>query len=456
MRGVSSGRGITAWVALIGACLGGLIAVSGVSAAITFENEWTVGGKAKDVGIWDMTAGKDGSLFVLDGPDAKVTRFSPVGEPLRSWAVGSKTAVAITTDNEGNVLVTALDRILRFTADGGKLAGWKFGEKLKRDAWLLFEPGATAVASNGEVYILDMLSRVIRLSSDGRYLGSFGGIDAKHGGIYMPEDIAVGADGRVVVSQAIENHLSVFGPKGKYLGRVGERGSAPGRFLAASNVATDAQGRIAVTDVLLNRVQILDGSGRYLDQIGSQGFGSSRFSGIGEVAFSDSGDLYVADRGGKRIQRFTVDTEIPRLPQAQLYFRVGKSFIASKLPGKKIALDVPVRNFGDVAATGISICPDKSNKFTRKVFGKSRCLKPGAIQPGSTVELTMRGRIPAKQRKGRLHVTRFTLKSENAGGGPFGSMIYTGRRFNWLDGYKLPNDAQSVAMRLRARGAPGN
>jgi len=455
-------RGMSFVVALFVAFLMSLVAAGGASAAIKFETQWQTAGKGEAAKFRDMAAGTEGSLYVLRGGVPRMVRFGPEGEVLGSWRVKAKSATAIAVDPDGNVLVAAKDGIERFDPAGERLRTWRLKGKIKDRGIFGFNPAAMAVAGSGQVYLVDEFNgRVIRLSADGRVLGSFGSFGVDPGQLYLPSDIAVGADGRVYVTELVEHFVQVFSPEGKFLDRLGREGHEPGKFQAASIVTTDRQGHLFVGDQILERIQVLTGDGAHIDQRGSRGGAPGRFSFMQAIAAGDLGELYVVDRRGSRIQKFRIDAE-PHIPQAQVYLGID-NFIASARPGKKVSLHFRVINFGDLPAEGVRVCPEREHEFTGRIFGRNRCEFFGAIEPGRVVTFNVSAKIPRSERRGKLHIVKFRMRSSNAGGGPVGAMIYTDRRFDWLDDFAMKRAErslgagdQSVAMRLRARGAPGN
>ena len=78
-----------------------------------------------------------GDVYVLDGGNRRVSRFSASGDPLGSWSVdvgvaanrdlGGAIAVDATAPHDIFVGDPATDRVLQFTAEGGLVRGWGRG-----------------------------------------------------------------------------------------------------------------------------------------------------------------------------------------------------------------------------------------------------------------------------------------------------------------------------------------
>ena len=93
--------------------------------------------------------------------------------------------------------------------------------------------------------------------------------DASMGGkefFSLPNDIAVDAEGRVLVSDGQANNIKVFDAAGKFLKTIGKAGQGPGDF----NYPTDieiANGRLYVRELMNGRISIFDVEDKYLSSI---------------------------------------------------------------------------------------------------------------------------------------------------------------------------------------------
>lgn len=459
MRGTRFFNGWRACLVAAMMILGFGTATGSASGAINYDGQQTMDGAAGN-SFDDIATGPDGTVYLLRSRSRRVLRYAPDGTRLESWSVASKFPSDLATDPEGNVLVTASSRIERFGPEGERLRTWNLEGKVKNGLFDSVEAGGIAVAPSGVVYLTDRLNfSVVRLSAEGKYLGSFGGLGTDTGQFVLPGEIAVGSDGRVYVVEDFSHQVQVFGPSGRFIRRWGREGFGPGEFQGADTIATDRLGHVYVGDAVLERVQVFDENGTYLDQRGSQGTINNRFHIIESIAASDSGIFYVLDRRGKRVQRFRFDPEAPHNPQAQLYFEL-RDFMTSAPPGKRITARLSVVSFGDLPAQNVRVCPVRDHRFTGKVFGRAKCRFIDEIEPGRRVSFRMRGRVPRRQKAEEFKIVSFNLRSGNAGNGDFFGFVFTGRLpADFFDDLSAPlsgrGEAQSVAMRLRARGAPG-
>jgi NHL repeat len=83
----------------------------------------------------------------------------------------------------------------------------------------------------------------------------------------MPANLAVAPGGDVFVSDGYGNHkVHRFAPDGTLLLSWGRQGSGPGEFALVHNVAIDSGGRVFICDDENDRVQIFDQNGNFLLQ----------------------------------------------------------------------------------------------------------------------------------------------------------------------------------------------
>ena len=149
---------------------------------------------------------------------------------------------------------------------------------------------------------------VRKFSPDGKVLLTLGqpgapGADSEH--FNQPSDIVVAANGDILVADGhggdSNARIVKFSSDGKFLKSWGQRGSKPGEFDTPHAIAIDSRGRVFVADRGNNRIQIFDQDGKFLEEWRQ----FSRPSGL----YIDKNDvLYVADSesnakrhpGGKR------------------------------------------------------------------------------------------------------------------------------------------------------------
>ncbi len=170
----------------------------------------------------------------------------------------------------------------------------------------LGEPTGLAFGPDGLLYVAESLAhRVSVIDAEGkskRTLGADRLVD--------PRDVALCADGRVVVSDAGLDAIVIFAPDGK-VSVIGGRGGKPGEFMAPEGI--DVAGDwIAVADGRNDRVQVMKLDGSSVRILGNRGAGEGEFNRPADVAFGPDGMLLVADTFNQRVQCFSKDGKFLR------------------------------------------------------------------------------------------------------------------------------------------------
>ena len=173
----------------------------------------------------DISFASDGSFYVAESGNHRVSKFDADREFLMSW--GEKgdgdgqfidvTGVSVAPD--GNVYAIDDERydVQVFDPDGRFLfafAGPGDGPENLKD------PGGFDVDTDGTVYIADWgNSRVVKYGADGEYIDEWGqqGAPDDPYGLYNPHDLDVGPDGRVYVADMRNNRLKVYDRDGTHL-----------------------------------------------------------------------------------------------------------------------------------------------------------------------------------------------------------------------------------------------
>ena len=99
------------------------------------------------------------------------------------------------------------------------------------------------------------------------HLGTPGVSGAGHDTFNLPTDIAFAPNGDIYVSDGYGNARIVrFSSDGRYLGEWGSRGTGPGEFGLPHGIAVAGDGRVYAVDRDNRRVQVFDAEGAFLDQ----------------------------------------------------------------------------------------------------------------------------------------------------------------------------------------------
>jgi DNA-binding beta-propeller fold protein YncE len=119
----------------------------------------------------------------------------------------------------------------------------------------------------------------------------------------FPSHAAVGPDGTLYVSDAMNFRIQLFDPAGSFIRAFGALGDVAGTFSRPKGVSVDSDGHVYVADAAFNNVQIFDSEGRLLLVFGSLGAGDGQlWMPLG--MHIDKDWIYVTDRFNDRIQIF--------------------------------------------------------------------------------------------------------------------------------------------------------
>jgi DNA-binding beta-propeller fold protein YncE len=183
-----------------------------------------------------------------------------------------------------------------------------------RNAGQLLSPSAVAVSTGGTVYVADEGNgRIVRFSTAGAHLGSFGQFRSLRG-------VAVSPDGsRVYGVDAARNRITVSTASGGDLAEFGSTGEKLGQLRSASGIATDAAGNVWVVDRGNDRVQEFTPDGTPLIAFGERGTAPGQFVEPVGIAVDCRGLVTVGDSDNNRVQAFQAATPgaCAALPQIQ-------------------------------------------------------------------------------------------------------------------------------------------
>jgi RHS repeat-associated protein len=194
------------------------------------------------------------------------------------------------------------------------------------------EPRATALAPNGNIYVLDMgNSRIEEFTPSGHYEATFGVSGKGNGQLSAPFGFAVDSKGNVWVADTGNDRIEEFNSKHEYVSQFGSEGTIGGEFKEPKAIAVTASGTIFVVDAANNRIEKFNEKGEFISAFGFgvsngeakfqtcvkasechagiAGSGNGQFSEPRGVAVSTTGHVWVADPGNSRIQEFSESGE---------------------------------------------------------------------------------------------------------------------------------------------------
>ncbi len=260
-------------------------------------------------------------VFDTDSPKGqynRIQKFTPYGQFVGKLerktpdADTVKLPIDLATDNEGNILVLAVDyrpdtnrtytvRIEKYSPSGEFISQW--GAEAGSGDGQLQKPNALAVDAEGNVYITEIANgRVQKFDSSGKFLTKWGtswavlgeGDGRFRGGA---RSIAIDRTGDLYVLDV--NSVQKFTPTGEFRARWKTKGQM------ARRLAVDSHSNLYVTHENSHAVTKLDPNGNVISQWGCAGTGDGLSAVPGSIAIDPAGRLVVADVWNGRILRFT-------------------------------------------------------------------------------------------------------------------------------------------------------
>jgi peptidylamidoglycolate lyase len=158
-------------------------------------------------------------------------------------------------------------------------------------------PHGLTIDQNDNVWLTDVgLHQVFKFDRDGNLLMVLGergiaGNDKAH--FNMPTDVAISPDGSFYVSDGYGNSRVIkFSSDGNYLTSWGGYGTAPGQFDTPHSIVLDSQGQVYVADRGNSRLQIFDRNGKFIEEWKGSSLGRPW-----AVRISETGNLFLIDGG---------------------------------------------------------------------------------------------------------------------------------------------------------------
>ncbi|MGD9762662.1 MAG: flippase activity-associated protein Agl23 [Candidatus Binatia bacterium] len=166
-------------------------------------------------GFWGprgIAVGKDGTVYVTDTGNKRVVAFNPEGVQKEYWgADGSGPGqfiepVGIAVNDNGEVIVadTGNRRIQVFGSDGA------FVREYPVFGWEEFYTEPYIAARGADLFVTDSFMHRFARYTDGQLTGSWGATGKGSGDFNRPIGIAVAQDGKVAVSDTLNNRIQVF------------------------------------------------------------------------------------------------------------------------------------------------------------------------------------------------------------------------------------------------------
>ncbi|NWJ40970.1 MAG: hypothetical protein HXX12_08355 [Geothrix sp.] len=216
--------------------------------------------------------------------------------------------------------------------------GWPGAVNGPTSSALLFEPHGVAVGNDGTVYISEAGNHALRqFTPDGILrplagsLGREGGQDGSGGEarFYLPNSLSIDHKGNLFVADLANHAVRKITPKGvvtTFAGKLRALGDADGpasvaRFNRPHGIAVGDDGTVYVTDAVNHTIRKITPDGRVVTVAGKalhpgsmDGVGTeARFLMPFAIAVDRNGTMFVADRGNDAIRKITPDGVVTTL-----------------------------------------------------------------------------------------------------------------------------------------------
>ena len=245
------------------------------------------------------------TILMLDAQNGKI---------LNSW--GDNIFImphGLTVDKNNNIWITdvGLNQVFKFSHEGKLLMKLGEAKVAGNDSTHFNRPTDVAVEEDGSFYVTDGYgnSRVIKFSSDGKYLFQWGTKGKNQSQFKIPHAITLDEKGNVYVADRENCRIQVFDSTGKFITEWTSK-----NFGHICSIAYDKNIKtfVAVDDATSwfglkhngSDIIIIDSTGKVVSRFGRSGSYDGPKCWYHDVAVDKSGNIYVEDILGNRIQKF--------------------------------------------------------------------------------------------------------------------------------------------------------
>jgi len=270
----------------------------------TYLGEWSLGEPT------NIAAAPTGEVYVIDRHSCLVRKFSEDGVILKQWGgcaydlIGYfRQPTGITVDSKGDVYVadTGNHRIQKFDSQGNFIKTWGTMGEGNGEFNL---PGGIHIDNQDNVYVSDSYNyRIQKFTKDGSFLTKYG-FDGLEGDFYIPGGITIDNNQRLFVSDTYNHRMIEYTNFGSFVHQWGSFGSDYNQFAYTGGSAVDSLGFVYVVDTNNGKIKKFNAKGEFVFEWGESGIEDGEFNYPYGITIDNQDYIYVADNSG-RIQKFT-------------------------------------------------------------------------------------------------------------------------------------------------------
>ncbi|HTW94129.1 MAG TPA: NHL repeat-containing protein [Tepidisphaeraceae bacterium] len=254
----------------------------------------------------DVTVDSLGYLYVTDGVNDRIVRFTPAGK-IDALLTGPRNSplsrpLAAKLDQNGSLWIadTGNHRLLVFDPENNDYRVIPLPSAAPDKPAV---PTGVAVRGDGSrTYVVDNGNHriLIRDNSTGQWtaMGQWG---VSLGQFRWPFMICLTPDNYATITEAVGARLQQISPDNLWAGQIGRFGVAMGDLYRPKGVAVDAAGRIFVSDSTLSVVEVFSSRGQVIGVLTDAAGMPLRFAHPMGMCFDSRGLLYVVELTANRV-----------------------------------------------------------------------------------------------------------------------------------------------------------
>ena len=253
-----------------------------------------------------IARGPENTLFVID-KTGRVQHFTTEGQFLHTFQMPQTQAgqpTGLTLGPDGNLYIadTHYHRVMVFTPDGRRVAD--FGQFGEQQGSFIY-PTDVAFAPDGRIYVSEYggNDRITVFSPDHKCLFTFGSPGTDPGQFSRPSALCVdGPNSRLYIADACNHRIAVYDFNGQLLSTIGRPGAGSGQFRYPYDIALTAEGNLVVCEYGNNRLQVISPLGQSLALLGRPGRDIGQLAYPWSLEIDQHDRVYIVDAGNNRVQ----------------------------------------------------------------------------------------------------------------------------------------------------------